>query len=104
VKRDPFDVIKQHQPTRDQQFAEVVDIDSFLLVPLEIYPGFDEQIYRVGRVHVITAGQLLYPKGLMVPHKALSGYGKQSGRLQARKSLSPVKLLRTPRQPPADSP
>lgn len=54
VKRHPFDIIKQHQPARNKQLPEILDINPFVFIPLEIYPRVLEELDRVGRIHVVS--------------------------------------------------
>lgn len=52
MKRDPFDVVVQHDPGGHEQFGEVVRIDAVLLVLIELDAGVLQQIDRILSEHV----------------------------------------------------
>jgi hypothetical protein len=55
VKRNPLHLIQQYQSRRDQQFAEMLDVDAVLFVTLEVDAGFGEELDGFGSVHVVAA-------------------------------------------------
>ena len=52
MKRDPFDVVVQHDPGGHEQFGEIVRIDAVLFVLIELYAGVLQQIDRVLSEHI----------------------------------------------------
>ena len=56
VKGDPSHIVKQRQTAGDEQLAKVLDIDAHLVVPLKVEACLVEQVERLGRAHVVAAG------------------------------------------------
>ena len=54
---DPADLLTEHQTRRRQQLSKVIDIDSLLLVPLELNAGLRQHVDGVLGIHILPGGE-----------------------------------------------
>lgn len=58
MERDPLHVVEEDQSGRDEEFAEVLNGDTVLLVSLEVDARLCEEFDRFGGVHVVVDAEL----------------------------------------------